>query len=131
MDHGIRVSRKQVERLMRKAEIGGWCRASLENDDQVPGSGLPVTCSCVISRPARTRVWVADITTKTWEGWIYLAAIQDLFSRRIVGWSMADHMRAELVVDALEMAFTEETRPGSDSSLPIRAANTFPSRSVK
>jgi transposase InsO family protein len=39
----------------------------------------------------------------TWEGWLYLAAVQDAFSRRIVGWSMADHMRAELVVDALQM----------------------------
>jgi putative transposase len=41
---------------------------------------------------------------KTWEGWLYLAAVQDAYSRAIVGWSMADHMRAELVVDALEMA---------------------------
>jgi putative transposase len=51
------------------------------------------------------RIWSADITyLKTWEGWVYLAAVQDLYSRRIVGWSMADHMRAELVVDALKMA---------------------------
>ena len=50
-------------------------------------------------------LWVADITyLRTWEGWIYLAAIQDAFSRRIVGWAMADHMRSELVVDALQMA---------------------------
>ena len=50
-------------------------------------------------------LWVADITyLRTWEGWLYLAAVQDAYSRRIVGWSMADHMRAELVVDALEMA---------------------------
>lgn len=41
---------------------------------------------------------------RTWEGWLYLAAVQDAYSRRIVGWSMADHMRAELVVDALQMA---------------------------
>src|SRR4051794_9917277 len=50
-------------------------------------------------------LWVADITSlRTWEGWLYLAAVQDAYSRRIVGWSMADHMRAELVVDALQMA---------------------------
>jgi putative transposase len=48
---------------------------------------------------------VADLTyLKTWEGWLYLAAVQDAYNRRIVGWSMADHMRTELVVDALEMA---------------------------
>jgi putative transposase len=50
-------------------------------------------------------VWAADIKQiKTGEGWLYLAAVQDLFSRRIVGWAMAPHMRQELVVDALEMA---------------------------
>jgi putative transposase len=57
------------------------------------------------------RIWVADITSlRSWEGWLYLAAIQDLFSRRIVGWGMADHMRSELVVDALQMAL-QRRRP--------------------
>ena len=57
-------------------------------------------------------LWVADITyLRTWEGWLYLAAVQDAYSRRIVGWSMADHMRAELVVDALQMALARR-RPG-------------------
>lgn len=57
-------------------------------------------------RPAAPNVlWVADITyLRSWEGWVYLAAVQDAFSRRIVGWSMAEHMRADLVVDALQMA---------------------------
>ena len=49
--------------------------------------------------------WSADITyISTWEGFLYLAHVQDLFSRLIVGWSMAEHLRSELVVDALEMA---------------------------
>ena len=63
--------------------------------------------------PAAPNVlWVADITyLRTWEGWLYLAAIQDAYSRRIVGWSMADHMRSELVVDALQMALARR-RPG-------------------
>ena len=57
-------------------------------------------------------LWVADITyLRTWEGWVYLAAVQDAYSRRIVGWSMAEHMRAELVVDALQMAVARR-RPG-------------------
>ena len=57
------------------------------------------------SPTAPNRLWVADITyLRTWEGWLYLVAVQDVFSRRIVGWSMADHMRAELVTDALQMA---------------------------
>ena len=61
---------------------------------------------------APDRLWVADITyLRTWEGWLYLAAIQDVYSRRIVGWAMADHMRTELVADALRMALARR-RPG-------------------
>jgi putative transposase len=62
--------------------------------------------------PAPDRLWVADVTyVRTEEGWLYLAAIVDCFSRRVVGWSMADHLRTELVADALEMAITRR-RPG-------------------
>jgi transposase InsO family protein len=51
------------------------------------------------------RLWVADITyLRTWEGWLYLAAVQDVYSRRIVGWAMDSHMRTELVADALHIA---------------------------
>jgi Integrase core domain len=57
-------------------------------------------------------VWVADITyLRTGEGWLYLAAVQDAYSRQVVGWSMATHMRATLVVDALKMALARR-RPG-------------------
>lgn len=52
------------------------------------------------------RVWVADITYLwTNEGWLYIAAVLDLYSRRIVGWAMANHMREELINNALQMAF--------------------------
>jgi putative transposase len=61
---------------------------------------------------APDRVWAADIKQiRTGEGWLYLAAVQDLFSRRIVGWSMVAHMRAELVVDALRMALAARRPP--------------------
>jgi putative transposase len=55
-----------------------------------------------------------DLTyLRTWEGWLYLAAVQDAYSRRIVGWGMADHMRSELVVDALQMAVARRRpKPG-------------------
>jgi putative transposase len=54
---------------------------------------------------AANQVWVADITyIPTWEGWLYLAAVEDLYSRQIVGWSMGEHLGSRLVVDALEMA---------------------------
>ncbi len=51
---------------------------------------------------AINRLWCADITyIRTWEGWLYLASVMDCYSRRIVGWAMADHLHADLVVDAL------------------------------
>jgi putative transposase len=73
---------------------------------RVPGVRV---CEDLVERAflaaAPNRLWVADITyLRTWEGWLYLVAVQDVFSRRIVGWSMADHMRSELVTDALPMA---------------------------
>jgi putative transposase len=60
------------------------------------------------------RLWVADITQqRTNEGWLYLAVILDAFSRRVVGWSMADHLRTELVLDALDMAISQrQPAPG-------------------
>ena len=54
---------------------------------------------------APDRLWVADITyARSWEGWLYLAFVLDTFSRKVVGWSMANHLRTELVLDALNMA---------------------------
>jgi putative transposase len=71
----------------------------------------PDLVSRVFSAPAPDRLWVADISyVPTGEGWLYLATILDCCSRRIVGWSMASHMRTELVVDALDMA-TSRRRP--------------------
>jgi putative transposase len=109
MQHGVRVGRKRVARLMRQAEISGliekrWRRTTI----RVPGVRVADDLVERRFRPAAANVlWVADITyLKTWEGWVYLAAVQDAYSRRIVGWSMADHMRTELVVDALQMAIT-------------------------
>ena len=61
---------------------------------------------------APDRVWAADMKQiRTGEGWLYLAAVQDLFSRRIVGRAIAEHMRAELVVDALTMALAARRPP--------------------
>jgi len=107
LGEGVVVSRKRVQRLMRAAGVSGLTRVKRGRTTiRVPG--VRVTDDLVERRfrPDRRDVlWVADITyLRTWEGWIYLAAIQDAYSRRIVGWAMADHMRAELVVDALRMA---------------------------
>ncbi len=104
---GERLGRKRVERLMRQAGISGllqkkWRATTI----RVPGVRV---ADDLLDRDftaeAPDQRWVADITyVRTWQGWLYLVAVQDLYSRRIVGWSMADHMRTELVTDALGMA---------------------------
>jgi putative transposase len=110
---GERLGRKRVERLMRAAGISGMVRRRRGRTTvRVPGVRV---CEDLVDRAFAAdgpdRLWVADITyLRTWEGWLYLAAVQDVFSRRIVGWSMADHMRTELVLDALGMAL-EHRRP--------------------
>jgi putative transposase len=106
MAHGIRVSEKRVERLMREAGISGLIEKKRGRTTiRVPGVRVADDLVRRNFRPSAPNVlWVADITyLSTWQGWLYLAAVQDAFSRAIVGWSMADHMRAELVVDALQM----------------------------
>ena len=104
---GIGVGEKRVARLMRLAGLEGAHRRRRKGCT-VPVEGVEPFRDLVGRdfRPdAPNRVWCADIKqVKTGEGWLYLAAVQDLFSRRIVGWAMAPHMRSELVVAALEMA---------------------------
>jgi putative transposase len=104
---GARIGRKRVERLMRAAGISGLvARKRGRTTVRVPGVRV---CEDLVDRAflasAPDRLWVADITyLRTWEGWLYLVAVQDVYSRRIVGWAMDSHMRAELVTDALQMA---------------------------
>ncbi len=107
MAHHIRVSRKRVERLMRENRLSGLIpKRRGRTTIRVPGVRVADDLVQRQFRPLAPNVlWVADITyLRTWEGWLYLAAVQDAFSRRIVGWSMADQMRSDLVVDALNMA---------------------------
>jgi putative transposase len=109
MGDGERVGRKRVERLMRQAGISGLvARKRGRTTVRVPGVRV---CEDLVDRAfmaaAPDRLWVADITyLRTWEGWLYLVAVQDVYSRRIVGWAMDSHMRTELVTDALQMALT-------------------------
>ena len=105
--YGIRVARKRVERLMREAGISGLVRRKRGRSTvSVPGVRVADDLVERQFRPAAPNLlWIADLTyLRTWQGWLYLAAVQDAYSRAIVGWSMADHMRSELVVDALKLA---------------------------
>lgn len=104
---GHRVGRKRVARLMGRAgiqgvHVGRAFRTTRRSRWAAPAPDLVLRS---FTAPAPDRLWVADVTyLRTGEGWLYLAAIVDCFSRRVVGWSMADHLRTELVADALEMA---------------------------
>lgn len=104
---GIEVNHKRVERQMREMGLQGrakrrFRRTTDSNHDQ-PIAPDRVQRRFEVDEP--DRVWVADITyVWTVQGWMYLAVVLDLFSRRVIGWSMAEHMRADLVVDALRAA---------------------------
>ncbi len=98
---------KRVERLMRGACLQGVHRRrrhgrTRRDDTAAPSQDL---VGRRFQATAPDRLYVADITQhRTDSGWFYLAVVLDVFSRRVVGWAMADHLRAELVVDALQMA---------------------------
>ena len=104
---GRRVNHKRVERLMRDRGIQGVTRRPTRGcTRRNPTDPLADDLVHRQFRPDRPdRLWVQDITQhRTDQGWVYLAVVIDAWSRRVVGWSIADHLRAELVVDALEMA---------------------------
>jgi putative transposase len=105
---GVCVSRKRVARLMRTAGLVGRCQAKKTRTTIPDPDAKAVDLLKRAFAPGSVgidRVYVGDITyIWTWEGWLYLATVIDLASRRVVGWAMADHMRAELVCDALSMA---------------------------
>jgi putative transposase len=105
---GVRVGKKRVERLMRRHSLSGLPkrRGKGKTTIRVPGvRPAPDLVGRDFMPVKPNRLWVADLTeVQTWEGKLYLAVVLDCFSRRVVGWSMRDDMRAELVVEAFEMA---------------------------
>jgi putative transposase len=104
---GIRVGRKRVERLMRAHGLSGSVpRKRGKTTIRVPGVRAADDLVARDFAPsAPNQLWVADIKyLPSSEGWLYLAAVVDCFSRRVVGWSMRGDLRAQLVLDALEMA---------------------------
>ena len=110
LDEGIRVGRKRVERLMKAAGVVGVSRrkatrTTFRNERVRPACDL-VDRNFHADEP--NRLWVADITyVPTWAGFLYLAVVLDAFSRRIVGWAMGHDLKAQLVLDALDMALTQ------------------------
>ena len=117
---GERVPRCQVQRLMRDHGIQGAKRRGRPWRTTTPDAdarALPDLLERDFSAPAPNRRWVADFTyVRCWEGVVFFAFILDVYSRMIVGWQFAAHMRTELVQDALEMAVGQR-RPGRDIEL--------------
>ena len=98
---GHAVSRRRVARLMREQGLAGISRRRGTRSTR-PAPGL---VERRFQAQAPNRLWVADITcVPTWARFVFLAVVLDVFSRRIVGWSMAHHLRTELVLEALNMA---------------------------
>ena len=113
---GRRVGRGRVERLMRRHGVRGLIarpRRVRTTDSRHPFPVAPNLLDRKFTADAPNRVWLADLTfIPTGEGWLYLAAVMDLHTRKIVGWAMRDHLRAELAVSALTMAVRRQ-RPGA------------------
>jgi transposase InsO family protein len=132
---GLRIGRYRVRTLMREAGLRArWKRKFVSTTDS--RHTLPVAENVLdrqfdVAQP--NRAWVSDITyIRTAQGWLYLAVVLDLYSRKVVGWSMAPTMPAALVMSALTMAL-QQRRPApglalhSDSgAASTRAMNTRP-----
>ena len=112
---GRSVSRGRVERLMRRHGIRAAASRRFRPVTTDSRHGLPVAPNLLEQRfeaSAPNQVWLADLTyVPTGEGWLYLAAVLDLATRKVVGWAMRDHLRTELAAAALVMA-TQRQRPG-------------------
>ena len=114
-DQDVRVGRKRVARLMRGAGLVGVSRrkgvtTTRRRSDAEPAPDL---VERDFSAEAPNQLWVADITyVPTGEDFLYLSVVVDVFSRRVVGWAMADHLKTELVVRALEMALSQRRAHG-------------------
>jgi transposase InsO family protein len=113
---GVICGRHRVARLRRSAGIEARrtqkFRLAYQARNQAPAA--PNLLKAPFSAGGVNQVWMADVTfISTRAGWLYLAVLIDLYSRRVVGWSMAEHLRTELVLDALDMAISQrQPAPG-------------------
>jgi putative transposase len=109
-ENDVHVGRKRIARLMRAAGLAGVSRrkgtiTTRRDRDACPAPDL---VERNFTATAKDQLWVADITyIPTWAGFLYLAIVLDAWSRRVIGWAMATHLRADLVLAALNMAVTQ------------------------
>ena len=109
---GVAVGRKRVARLMRQQGLAGVCHHRKGRGHRP----VPAVHEDLVQRrfvaDAPDRVWFTDVTQhRAADGWVYCCAVIDACTRRVVGWSIADHIRSELVVDALQMARWQRRPP--------------------
>ena len=114
---GSAISRKRIARLMRASGLSGVRRPRRWVHTTIVNPSAPVAPNLVAQNfvaEAPNRLWFGDITyVPTQEGWLYLATLLDCYARRVAGWSMADHLRTELALNALDMAMRRRRpRPG-------------------
>jgi putative transposase len=106
---GIRVGKQRVQRLMQEHGIRARGKRRFRVMTTDSRHDLPIAPNLLnrnFTVSAPNQAWVGDMTyIATEEGWLFLAVVMDLFSRRVVGWSMQPDMRRDLVIDALEMAW--------------------------
>lgn len=117
LSQGVACGLHRVERLMRAQALRARPRRRglpKDHGDRLAGAVAPNVLDRRFSADRPNQKWVADFTyIWTAEGWLYVAAVVDLFSRRVVGWSMKAEMTAQLVTDALLMAIWRRGRPGA------------------
>lgn len=115
VEEGVRIGRKRVARLMKEQSLQGVSRRrGVRTTRRGDGaSAAPDLVHREFRADGPNKLWVADITyIPTWSGFLYLAIVLDVWSRRVIGWSMRTHLRAELVLEALDMAI--ERRRAND-----------------
>jgi putative transposase len=114
-DQGIHVGPKRIARLMQAEGLQGVSRRKFVRTTERSPSAQPAPdlVNRDFTAPGPDRLWVADITyVPTWAGFLYLAVVLDAWSRRIVGWAMANNLQTQLVLKALDMAL-EQRRPAN------------------
>jgi len=115
---GVPVARCTVERLMRELGLAGVVRGKAKRTTIAAKAPVPAPPDLLdrdFTAPAPNRRWVADITyVATWTGFVYVAFVSDLFSRRIVGWRASTSLRSDLALDALEQALWQRQRHDQD-----------------
>jgi len=122
---GLQCGEKRIARLMRQNKLVARAKKAFRPRTTVAGRSAAPNLIKGLEPTGVNQIWVSDITyIATLEGWLYLAVILDLFSRKVVGWKLGESLEADLVVSALENALTRRTPDRVFIFIPTAAAST-------